>query len=704
MTLVAPQTGAASSPSPQSPPATTDRLPDARAMRVMRRWQEVQEDLSKARREYWMNLSFYLGEQWLWWDKHRKIIQQLPQQYSPLGPGRARITVNRMAPNLGSVLGRFLKNELAFEVLPSAVADDATGGARVGERVLAGYHRQQDWEQTRFDEVLGALLGGTSAVSLDWDGRKGKKLEIDPRNQSVIAVGEPCLRALNISEFGIEPQVRNWREARWWTQGLALPPETVKSMLGLTWTPKVDVGALATPLQQKLMGDSGRSGGDKLTLVLSYYERPNKETPAGEYRVVVNGMTVHAEAWPFPFDDLNLEIFRCRKLPSEWVGTTFVSDAVPIQFAYNHARSVIAEHMKLAGNARLMAPYGAFNEEDLTDDPGSVLFWQPDLGSNPPGYLAPPPLPRWMLEEAANLKAELDDTMFVNDVSRGVGFDRASGQALAVLGEKADSPLAAMVFEQKRGWASIGSKVLQVLGKKAGETRKMTIPAAPGIPEVIEFNGAKLRGQYDVQVPLEAVAPRTHASQMAYAKDLWDRQIITDPRQYARMSGLPPEDFGELLDADAASAQRENLRMMAGYPEIPQDFEDHGVHIAEHNRQRKSDSYKFAPPEIKKIMDDHIAYHENLAHEEIAQQTIRGAMDPALALAPQGTAPPGSALPPTAAEQQAAMARQMQGGGSAPQLGAGGTSAGVEGLAQMVGAAAPTPDGGGGQGAAPPGG
>ena len=703
MTLVDVQSGAASDPKPA--PATTNRLPDASAMRVMQRWKQVSEDLSKARREYWMNLSFYLGEQWLWWDRHRKIIQQLPQQYSPLGPGRARITVNRIAPNLGSVMGRLLKNELAFEVLPSAIADDATGGARLGERVLAGYHRTQDWEQARFDEVLGCLLGGTSAIALEWDGTRGKQITMDPRTRAVIATGEPILRALTISEFGVEPQVRNWREARWWISGLALPPETVKAMYALEWTPRVDVGAMATPMQQRLMGDSGRAGGERLTLVLTHYERPNKECPRGEYRIVVNGQTVHQAPWPFPFDDqLNLEIFRCRKLPGEWVGTTYVSDAIPIQFAYNHARSVIAEHMKLAGNARLMAPYGAFDEDALTDDPGSVLFWSPDLGANAPMYLAPPSLPRWMLEEAANLKAELDDTMFVNDAARGVGFDRASGQALAVLGEKADSPLGAMVFEQKRGWAGIGTKLLKTLGKKANESRSLTIPAAPGIPEVIDFTGAQLRNQYDVNVPIEAVAPRTHAAQMAYAKDLWDRQIITDPRQYARMSGLQAEDFAELLDADAASAQRENLRMMAGYPEIPQDFEDHGKHIAEHQRQRKSDSYKYAPPKIRSIIDDHIRMHENLAHEELAQQTARAAMDPALAMVPQGTQPPGSAVPATAVEQQAAIARQMAGGGGGgPNMGPGGTSAGVEGLAQMVGAAVPTPDGGGGQGAAPPG-
>lgn len=675
--------------------------PDALGARVMQAWKLGGEELARQRRDYWLNNSYYLGEQWIWWDRQRRIVQQLPQQYSPLGPGRARLTINRIAPNVGSVLGRMLGSELAFEALPTSIADDATEGARRSERVLAAYHRVQYWEQARFDEVLAAIMGGTSAIAVEWDGSAGKKLNVDQTTGRIVAIGEPSITSLNVTEFCLETNMRDYMEATHWTQGLALPPAFVKQKYGLAWSPKPDVGTLLSPLQAKLMSDSGRGGANMLSLVLSHYERPNPRTPKGKYAIVCNGQTIHEEDWPFPFDRLNLAVFRQRKLAAMWAGTTFLNDAVPIQFAYNHARSVIAEHMKVAGNARLIAPYGAFAEEDVTDDPASILFWQPDGSPNRPEYLSPPKLPPWMLDEAANLKSELDDVMFVHDTSRGIGFDRASGQALATLSEKDDGPLATMVFEQRRGWSEIGKMVLEIVGKKATETRKMTIPAAPGIPEVVEWNGKLLRGQYDVTVPMDAVAPRTKAAQMAYAKDLWDRQIITDPRQYARMSGLPPENFAELLNPDAASAQRENLRMSAGYVEIPEDFEDHAIHIAEHNRFRKSDSYKYANHDVRSLVDDHIKFHEQKAHQEIGAQTLRAAMDPALALAPQGNAPPGSQIPATAAEQQALAAQQMAGAGGAansPSAG-GGAPPGMDGLGAMLTAPPELPPAGAGGGA-----
>lgn len=681
------------------PPATPD--PEAAlAAEIGQKWQDGSDELARARRDYMLNLAYYLDEQWIWWDKSRRVIQQLPQQYSPLGAGRARVTVNRIAPNLGSVLGRLGKNELVFEVMPSDVADDAAQGAKTAEDVLEAYRRTQHWEATRFDALLASLLGGTSGVSVDWDPRAGKMVTVDPRTRSVVGTGEPALRALNISEFCIEPGVRVYLDAGWWIQALAIPAKAVKRMFDLSWTPRGDVSAMLSPVQRKLLEDAGRPSKD-LCLVLTYYERPtSKERPRGKYAITVNDRVVHSEDWPFPFDRLNLALTRTKKIPSQWIGSTYVNSAIPIQFSYNMARSVIAEHMKVAANSRLMAPYGAIDEDAITDDPGGILWFSPDLGGAAPGYLSPPQLPRWMLEEAANLKAELDDTMYVHDTSRGVGFDRASGQALAVLGEQDDSPLSFLVDEQQRLWSDVPRMVLEILDDKAKETRTMTTQAARGIPNVVKFNGKLLRKQFDVHVPREAVTPRTHAADLANAKDLWDRQVITDPRVYAKMVGLRPDQFEELLDADATAAQRENFRIAAGYVEVPQDFEVHSIHIAEHQRWRKSDSYKFADPEIRDVMDKHIQMHENLHAEEVAQQTVRGAIDPALAAMAQGTQPPGSAVPPSAVEQQAAIAQQM--GGASPQQMAAGPGAAPQ-LDAAMAAAPPTPDGGGGQGSPPPG-
>lgn len=651
-----------------------DKNVDAGAVDVERKWKEAGDALSRQRRDYWLNLAFFEGEQWIWWDRRRNTVQTLPQQWSPLGPGRARLTVNRIEPNTVSLLGRLLKSELAFSVPPSDSADDQVLGAQKSEKVLEAYHREQDWESLRYDEIFACLMGGTSAVAVEWDASAGRQLEYDPATDQVTSVGELTLQAFNVNEFAIEPYHRDYREARWWISGLALPPAYVQEHYGLSWLPKADAGATLSPLQHKLLESSGRAHGRHLTQVLTYYERPHGKRK-GVYRCVANGRTLHEGPWPFPFERLNLAVFRQRKISGRWHGGTLMNAAVPIQFAYNHARSVIAEHMKLTGNARMMAPFGAFAEEDFYDDPASILWYSPDVQGAEPKYMQPPELSRWVQNEAANLKSELDDLMHVHATSRGEGFDRASGQALALLSEKDDTPLSLMAREQKRGWSDIATMVLQILERKGVETRTQRINLAPGITETVRWNGQMLRGQTTATVDLDSVTPHTHAARLAFAKDLWDRKIITDPRRYAKMAGLPPDEFAELLDPDAARANRENLRMAQGLVELPEHFDNHGTHIAEHNRWRKSDAYKYADPDVRSIFDDHIQWHEVMEHEEFGRQMHRAMQNPALARLPQAHAPTGSDVPLTAEEQQALMAQEaMSNGGGQLQLpqGAGG--------------------------------
>lgn len=652
--------------------AEAEAIENAEATTIMERWKDGSEAIQAERRDYWINLAFFLGEQWIWWDRRRAVVQSLPQAWSPLGPGRAKLTVNRIEVNLQSVMGRMLKSDLGFEVPPSDSSDDVIEGARTSEKVLESYHRDQDWETLRHDEVLAAFLGGTSAISVDWDASGGEVLEYSDELSKVVGTGELQLRSHNIAEFCIEPNIRDSSQSRWWCSGVVLPPKYVKDYYQLGWTPKADAGALMSPLQQKLLADGGNASGRNLTLVLTYYERPMHRSK-GRYVCVCNGKVIAKSDWPFPFKELNLHVFRQKKIPSRWTGWTMLNSARQIQFAYNHARSVLAEHMKLTGNARLMAPNGSFVEEDFTDDPASILFYTPDVAGALPTYLVPPQLPRWLIQEAENLKGELDDIMYAHGTSRGEAtFDRASGQALALLSEKDDSPLGIMAREQQRRWQAISKQVLEMLQSKVGETRTTNIKVAKGITETVKWSGKRLRGQTQVEIPLENVMPHSAAARQAFAKDLWDRQIITDARKYARMVGLPPDEFEELLDPDAARANRENYRMMMGEVEFPEDFDDNATHISEHNRLRKSDTYKYAPAEIKKLVDDHIALHEHKEHEQLAQQQQRAAINPALAAVAQGNQPPGSIVPPTA-EQQAAMQMQQQaGGGGGQQLPASG--------------------------------
>lgn len=633
------------------PDGAATRSPLAKLVR--QRWDDCNTEMLDARRRYWQNLSFFCGEQWVWWDKNRSILQALPQSWSPLASGRARVTINVIEPNVMSVVSRLMASDLEFDVPPTDSGDDVIHAAHLAERILEAEHDTQDWESVRSDELMGAILGGTSAVAVEWDASAGERIEMTADGR-VVGTGAARLQSLDITEFGIEPGVRDYRNACWWVMGLAMSPKQAQARYGLSWLPKADASGASSPVQSKVMRTAGKDSSQNLVLVLCLYERPNRDTPKGRYVCVINDTVVSQSKWPFPFERLNIRPFRQKPLPGQWLGWTYMHAAIPVQFAFNQARSVIAEHMKVAGNARLMAPHGAFAEEDFTNDPASILWFSPDGTGSQPNYLAPPQLPRWLIQEASDLKAELDDIMHVHATSRGeASFDRASGQALAVLSEKDDTPLGPMAREQAQGWSELAQMVLRLYESNAQEHRKATVRGEAGVPVNITWTGAAIKGQVEAKVPLEVTRPRSRAAQQAYADSLWDRQIIKDPLQYSRIAMIPEQDAPEVLDADAARAQRENARMMLGEVELVEEFDNHAVHIAEHNRHRKGDGYKFASPQIRELFDQHIQMHETQQAYEYGSQVQKAQTDPGFAALAQGAEPVGSQVPPDYVEAQA---------------------------------------------------
>jgi len=676
-----PESGVAP-PEAEDPPQRSGSA-SAKAATVRRQWDEGSQVLVEARKNYWLNLSFYLGKQWVWWDDVRRQVDGYPDTWSPLGPEKECLTINRIGPNLEIVIGRMLKAELAFQVPPTDSSDAVIRGARTAEKVLEASQREQDWEMVRYDGLAAAFHGGTSAVMVEWDGTRGTELQFDQATDQVVSTGDAYLRALNCQEFVLEPTARHGQEARWAIVGLAMPCDAAKEQYRLDWTPRPDVSAVRSPVHIAMLSNLGRSVDRDQCLVLTRYERPHPGNRKGSYCIVINDKVVHEGPWPFPFKNLNVHPMRQRRIDGKWFGTTFLNDAVRVQVAYNFARSVIAEHLKLVSNTRIVAPMASFREEDLTDRVGDVLWYNGDGGAAP-AYMVPPNLARFISQEPESLRAELDEIMHIHDISRGQGFDRASGQALALLSEKDESPLGIMSHEQSAVWGRIATQVLKLYEAKGGETRTSSIRLTRSLSESVRWSGKMLQGQTSVVVPLDSVMAKPAAAREAFWRDLWDRKIVTDPRQYARGVGLPPENFEELLDADEAKAHNENFRMMQGFTEIPEPFDDDAKHIAEHNRFRKSDHYRFASEEGRAIIDDHIRFHENQMHEQMAKQVNRAQVNPALAAMPQADAPPGAMQMPTSQDRQMEAAMAGMGG-----MGMDGSGQGGAGMALPPGGTTP---------------
>lgn len=614
-------------------------------------YEKASRDTTKASHDYWMNRAFMFGEQWVYREPSSGRIVEYPREAN-----RVRITDNHIWPASRTLMAKLLRRRLVFEVPPNGADDANIKASQKALAVINDVYVQHDWENClRIPLTWNIWYGGTAGLCVEWDPEEGTVLDYAPDGRK-IGTGDTRESQLSILEMLVEPGAPNAERARWWIKASALPPGQVRDMYGLSEDPVADLSASLSPLQTKLLsGDMGDDVPKELTTVLTYYERPNKERPKGCYAVLVGEKIVLGpHPWPFPFKDrLNLVVAHETPPTTRWYGETVLSAARPIQVALNAARSSVLEHMKLAGNARLMMPDGAYdNAEELTDIAGEIINYDPEEGK--PEYLSPPQMPAWWSDQPEQLKQRLDDMLSLQDVARGVAPPNIeSGLGISILSENNDTPLAAYALQVARAFERLSYLVLKIYEDKVTETREAKQPSRAGKqfpPDVKTWTGKELMGHCHVEIPDDSVIPRSRAAAEQRAFQLWDRKLVTDPAEFAILADMAnPQSFLEGLNADLARAARENYYFSIGRAPLPADFDDHDLHVQSHNRFRKSLTYEQMTPDQQKVVDDHIIAHSQMSAQEHATMAAAEELDPrALAITtPQGmeralVAPEGS--------------------------------------------------------------
>jgi hypothetical protein len=492
---------------------------------------------------------------------------------------------------------------------------------------------------------LYAALGGTAGISVDYDPTAGKPLGVNPQTGKPFGTGDVRVSVSSMGEMVWEGGVRDPETATWWIKATALPPREIQRIYGLKKEPKGGYGGM----ESIFSGDPTRHLNDdntELSLVLTYYERPTGKGRGQVITTTADSEVIQEQEWPFPFTDrLNVAVMRESLMPGRWAGDTVVSDAIPLQIAYNHSLSFLVEHVKLMGNARLLIPRSQLDViEELTDEPGQLLPYND--GSDRPSYLTPQSMPNFVMDLPDRLKDQIDRVLGLPDVLRGSAPPNLeSGLALQILTENADTPIERLSAEGAKAWSKVGQMNLEIYQAEVGpeEQRKarVDIPNAPA-REII-WSGGDLLDQVNCVVPFDAVAPRSRAGQEALALQMWDKGIIKDPKLLSQVAMMnETEQLISRMNPDVERAERENYDMADGTPRAPADYDDHAEHISCHNDFRKSATYEALEPQYKKMVDSHILSHEEMALNEAQSQM----MNPMFAGIPQADEPMGSMTNP----------------------------------------------------------
>lgn len=627
------------------------------AKMIRERYERGVKAMRRERQQYIVNKAFLQGSQWTEWDDVRDTLKDFPRTDT-----RVQVTLNRLRPASRHLMSRLLSRDLVFEVPPADTDSATVRGAKTAEAVLSDLHREHKWEQLRETLAWSTWLGGTAVLSLDWDTSAGTPISALPLTGATVGTGEVCESALNVLEATWEPGVRDAERGYWWVRAQALPPAEVQCRYGLKKTPPADAAAAEGYLGRALTSRDGGLPLD-LTLVLTYYERPSKLRPAGAVATVIGGEIVDGgvKKWPFPWKDrLNIVVFRESKADGRATGDTVFSDAVLTQAAYNASWSALLEHAKLSGNARLLWPEGSEEIDDLSDLPGEVVSFSQSLGK--PEWLSPPQLPNWLLEQPDRLAAQMDDQLGYHEVSRGVapgGLE--SGVGLSILVEQDSTPVGALTKELAHGFERFATLALRLYAAKVTEPRVARVKVPGMISEVVRWTGDALANQTVVDVPMDAVLPRSRAAMLSFAERMLSIGVLPKDRPdvFAKLADLPGQaDLLAAVDEDAAKAER-MIHLMCTLPEdseswlsiVPSDFDKHATHIARVNSLRKSARYEAMEPWRRELIDLYVQAHETMAAEQMGMQVAKATVHPALAAVPTaaGAAPLPEGIVPAGA-------------------------------------------------------
>jgi hypothetical protein len=650
------------------PPAVPNES-EITAAKIRKKYDSGTRNIRNEQLIYQENAAYIEGEQWVYRHNTRQEILQLPRN-----PRKVRVTIPRIGPESRRIFSKLLKRPLVFEVTPDAPDDLTVRGAAMAQGVLSSLSEEQKWDRIREELAWTTWKGGTGILCLDWDTSAGRYIgqNIDGRT---LNQGDVKITCLSISEVATEPGTRDIERANWWIKAQVIPPDEVKKQYGLTKTPASDASNALTPMQARLAKQGNGQMPLNLTLVLTYYERPNVDNRQGTVATVVNDEIVDGpHPWPFPFRDrLNLACCRETIIEGRWAGRTIVTDAIPVQTALNHSWTSILEHLKQAGNARIQNNSSErINAENWSDEAAEFIFHD---GDQPWQWLSPPPMPDWWQRTPQELANAMDDIIGVHDVSRGTTpANVQSGLGLSILAEQDETPTGKLAQTMADVFGDIATMVLRTYEKlvPVEEQRSARINQPGYIAEKFKWNGESFAGQTYARVPYDAIAPMNEAARFARGMAFLDRKIIQTPRELSAYVDIPGNSsFIEAIDPNVSKARRENYQMGLGEPEVPATFDNHQVHIEEHNAFRLSVRYERLDLQAKATIDKHVQAHSNLAAEEAAKQQYRAQAAPMLAQAANADQMPGTGtlggmpMPQDAQSQQVTMGQDM-GGGAPP--------------------------------------
>src|SRR5574337_134135 len=549
--------------------------------------QSLQRGRKNLDAQWKLNLAFYKGQQYTYYNKALRRLDSLPVEDGERPRYRVRLINNQIVTGAHSLLARLTKTKPAIMATPNTGSDVDLRAAQVAESLLEHWWDVFNLDDKLSEALLWAIITGQGYWKITWDNQAGSsmKFTLDPQGQPITDDTLVELYNAELAQMGIPPQeqvvymgdirvevvspfdvylddsAKTFDECKYMVCVHYMAPEEVKER----WNIDVLPDAVTTSQDTVLPYKADKAQEPSLKAVNIGYFLPTPLIPNGRYVVWVDEKIVEDIDWPYPIEMLPLIKFPGVRVPGRVYDGSPVEQAIPIQKDLNKTLSQIIEYKNLTLKPRVWAPTGSLNGVRLTSEPGAVYEFNPIDGMKPEVEQLPS-LPPYVFEHLANIRDSLKEVFGINEITEGTPPPNVeAGIAIDPLQEMATDRLAPTILLIERSLARAGEIMLCYAQKYYVEPRSLRITGG-GAEKVQKFNKADIAGGVNIHVDTGSALPRTRAGRQARIFDYVDRGILR-PDQAAKYLDIADlEGLKKKFQLDDDMAYREHDRLIKGQP------------------------------------------------------------------------------------------------------------------------------------------
>jgi len=616
------------------------------------------------RRQMMVNLNYYVGNQWITWDRNSNMVVAAPNEGN-----QERIAYNKVRSKILAKIAKQTKNRIKYDVVPDTNTDERIDTAKAATKYLHVWWDEQEMDRKTRDIFLNNNVKGWCVLKIYFDPERGHDITPDEEEEKVYT-GQIVATIEDPLTIYIDPSSTNDEEVRWWVSEKPRDLDYIFEKYGVEVSADPNINYYSNYDVTSVNNTNGTTTGTlkknkNMAMVRELWINPCPKYP--------NGFKVTTTMNTYLDSDNNAGrapyfIFGDMPIPGSVKYQAALQDAIPVQRELNIAKTMEATHMKRMGNSIWTIGMGSdVDEEMLTNEESQILYYNTEVGR--PERVAPNDLPSFYDRIIQQDLADLEDmfgTREITQQSLPSGLDTASGLHLMV--EQENEKLTVTMFNYEQGMKKALKRVLQLMQKHYTEERQGKILGPDNEIEVISFTGSDLTGEEDITIVQGSSLPEMKSAQEDRIMTLWKMNAIVgsngmpDANLFLKLMGMGSSSAifeQHLLDenkskmenryfegmqdgdnADEAKAYSQQLQQftqqmmmlqqqqqqqqgMQGQPpmqlppptppsDMPEvrDFQDHNIHIYQHNTFRKSSAYDKLSKDLQKVVDDHIAQHQ----------------------------------------------------------------------------------------------